>query len=212
MDEIDIIIPIKSKSNRIENKNFRLLNGKPLFRYTLDYALNLPTINRVILCTDKSINDLSDLKDERLIIFDRPDWTTKDNASNLELIKFWTEATNPRVRNICLLQPTHPYRKLLDFEAGFKKFSVQKKLTVGTFESKVHIVSPNGSGAISKNLQISGQYYFFNLDKIDFSKKFLEQDFEYFTLNKNHIEINIDNEADWISAEYFCKKYEYFNL
>ena len=212
MDEIDIIIPIKSKSKRIENKNFRLLNHKPLFRYTLDYALNLPMVNRVILCTDKSVNDLIEFKDEKLKIFDRPDWTTKDNVSNLELIKFWKESTNPRVKNICLLQPTHPYRKFSDFEMGFKKFSVKKKLTVSTFESKVHFVSPKSSGSMCKNLQISGQFYFFNLDKIDFSKKFLEQEFEYFTLNKNHIEINIDNEVDWISAEYFYKKYDYFKL
>ena len=54
---------------------------------------------------------------------------------------------------------------------GFKKFSVKKKLTVSTFESKVHFVSPKSSGAMCKNLQISGQFYFFNLDKIDFSKK-----------------------------------------
>ena len=102
MDEIDIIIPIKSKSKRIENKNFRLLNHKPLFRYTLDYALNLPMVNRVILCTDKSINDLIEFKDEKLKIFDRPDWTTKDNVSNLELIKFWKESTNPRVKHMLI--------------------------------------------------------------------------------------------------------------
>ena len=212
MDEIDIIIPIKSKSNRIENKNFRLLNDKPLFRYTLDYALNLPFVNKVILCTDKRVDDLNNLKNDRLIIFDRPEWTTFDNVSNLEFIKFWSETTSPIVRNICLLQTTHPYRKLSDFKVGFKKFSINKNLTVGIFESKAHMISPKSFEIISKSLQVSGQYYFFNLDKIDFSKKFLTQDFEHFTLNKNHIEINIDNEADWVSAEYFCKKYEYFIL
>ena len=30
--------------------------------------------------------------------------------------------------------------------------------------------------------------------------------------HNNFTQINIDIEADWISAEYFCKKYEYFNL
>ena len=36
MNKIACFIPIKSNSSRVPSKNFRLLNGKPLYRHALD--------------------------------------------------------------------------------------------------------------------------------------------------------------------------------
>lgn len=32
-------IPIKANSERVPGKNFRLLNGKPLYQFTIEHAL-----------------------------------------------------------------------------------------------------------------------------------------------------------------------------
>ena len=54
------IIPIKSTSSRIENKNTRILGDKPLFIHTLDTLLSINTINEVWIDTDsQEIIDLA---------------------------------------------------------------------------------------------------------------------------------------------------------
>jgi|TARA_B110000259_G_scaffold46040_1_gene53496 CMP-N-acetylneuraminic acid synthetase len=40
-------LPVKGKSSRIENKNIKLLDGKPLFIYTLDKLLKCDFIDKV---------------------------------------------------------------------------------------------------------------------------------------------------------------------
>ncbi|MEO0564279.1 MAG: acylneuraminate cytidylyltransferase family protein [Chloroflexota bacterium] len=39
-------------SKGVKNKNIRLLNGKPLIAYSLELALTMPTIDRVVVSTD----------------------------------------------------------------------------------------------------------------------------------------------------------------
>ena len=46
------IIPVKSTSNRIKEKNIKLLGDKPLFLHTLDKLLKIKLINEVWIDTD----------------------------------------------------------------------------------------------------------------------------------------------------------------
>ena len=55
MKEIWAIIPARSGSKGVKNKNIRNLGGKPLFVYSIEIALKSNLISRVILDTD-SIN------------------------------------------------------------------------------------------------------------------------------------------------------------
>ena len=45
------IIPIKKKSTRVPNKNFKIVNGKPLYRYLLD-RLHKTNFNKIYIDTD----------------------------------------------------------------------------------------------------------------------------------------------------------------
>lgn len=46
------LMPLKEHSERVPEKNFRSLHGRPLFRWTLDTLLSVPRIERVVINTD----------------------------------------------------------------------------------------------------------------------------------------------------------------
>jgi CMP-N-acetylneuraminic acid synthetase len=52
---ITAIIPIKHNSTRVPGKNFRLMNGKPLYQWILNTLLDVQKINYIIIDTDSDI-------------------------------------------------------------------------------------------------------------------------------------------------------------
>lgn len=46
------LLPMKANSERVKGKNFRLIAGKPLFRWILDALLDVSEIDRVVINTD----------------------------------------------------------------------------------------------------------------------------------------------------------------
>ena len=46
------LLPLKRNSERVPNKNFRLLHGKPLYRWVLDMLLSVSTIDEIIINSD----------------------------------------------------------------------------------------------------------------------------------------------------------------
>ena len=47
-------IPIKSNSTRVKDKNFKLLNGKPLFQYIIDHCIQAECFDSIYVDTDSS--------------------------------------------------------------------------------------------------------------------------------------------------------------
>ena len=64
---------MKANSERVKGKNFRSLNGKPLFRWILDTLLSVEAINQVVINTDaRAILEENGLTDsDRVLIRDR---------------------------------------------------------------------------------------------------------------------------------------------
>jgi CMP-N-acetylneuraminic acid synthetase len=67
------LLPMKANSERVKGKNFRVFNGKPLFRWILDSLLSIEQIDRVVINTDaRAILADSGLTDsDRVLIRDR---------------------------------------------------------------------------------------------------------------------------------------------
>lgn len=70
------LLPMKAHSARVSGKNFRLLGGKPLFRWILDALLEVSEIDAIVINTDAReilvANGLSDgFGNGRVIIRDR---------------------------------------------------------------------------------------------------------------------------------------------
>lgn len=67
------LLPMKANSERVKGKNFRMFNGKPLFRWVLDSLLSIELIDQVVINTDARAilaeNGLTD--SDRVLIRDR---------------------------------------------------------------------------------------------------------------------------------------------
>lgn len=62
--KLTALLPMKAHSARVTSKNFRMIAGKPLFRWVLDALAATPEIDRVVINTDaRSILADNGLKD-----------------------------------------------------------------------------------------------------------------------------------------------------
>ena len=67
--EIVALMPMKAESQRVKNKNFRLLGGKPLFHWVYDKLNNISDIEKIIINTDAEEAKISgNLKDTSKLI------------------------------------------------------------------------------------------------------------------------------------------------
>jgi CMP-N-acetylneuraminic acid synthetase len=102
---------IKAHSQRVPGKNFRLLGGKPLYRWILDSLLSLSEVDRIVINTDaRALLEEHGLPNtDRLEIRDRPPALCGDSVSANDLIAadlpnlpaasyLMTHATNPFLR------------------------------------------------------------------------------------------------------------------
>lgn len=67
------LLPMKAHSERVKGKNFRMFNGKPLFRWILDSLLSVELIDQIVINTDaRAILAENGLIDsDRVLIRDR---------------------------------------------------------------------------------------------------------------------------------------------
>ncbi len=107
------IIPARGGSKRLPGKNIKLLNGKPLIAYSIEFALNSPEINKVVVSTDsKQIADIS-LQYGAEVLF-RPIELAQDTTKTAPVLLHVVnelEKNNYVPEIIILLQPTCPFRE-----------------------------------------------------------------------------------------------------
>ena len=68
------LMPMKGESIRVENKNFRLLSGKPLFEYMLDTLVSLEMISEILVNTDSDVihAQICQKYGDRITVISRP--------------------------------------------------------------------------------------------------------------------------------------------
>ncbi len=52
LDKIVALVPMRHDSKRVPGKNYRLMNGKPLYAYIIETLLSVPEISQVVVDTD----------------------------------------------------------------------------------------------------------------------------------------------------------------
>ena len=53
--KIAAFVPMRHHSVRVEGKNYRMMNGKPLYHWIIESLLNVPEISEVVVDTDSEI-------------------------------------------------------------------------------------------------------------------------------------------------------------
>ena len=116
MGKIAALLPMKAKSDRVKGKNFRILAGKPLFKWILDTLLSINTIGCIVINTDaRSVlaeNNL--IESDRIIIRDRKSELCGDLVSMNKILAddmnaveadtyLMTHTTNPLLKKDTIL-------------------------------------------------------------------------------------------------------------
>lgn len=128
------LIPARSGSKGVVDKNIKLLNGKPLINHAIDSGKNSKLIDDVFISTDsKNYANLA-LDAGAKAPFLRPEEISRDNSTDLEcfehFINFFKESDMKLPEFIVHLRPTTPVRntKIIDSAIDFfcnnhKKYS-----------------------------------------------------------------------------------------
>ena len=119
------IIPARSGSKSIRNKNIKSYKGKPLLYYSIKTALKSKLIDRVIVSTDSKLYQKLSLKFGAEAPFLRPKKYSSDQSMDYKYIlhasKF-LKKNNYFPDLIILLRPTTPNRKVNVIDKGIKFF------------------------------------------------------------------------------------------
>ncbi len=114
------IIPARSGSKSIKNKNIKKINNIPLIGYSINTAKKSKLIDRIIVSTDsKKIKKIA-LKFKAEVPFLRPKKIAKDNSKDTEYlahaIEYLKDKENYSPSMIAILRPTLPFRnpKIVD--------------------------------------------------------------------------------------------------
>ncbi len=128
------IIPAKGKSRGIAKKNTQKLRTKPLIQYTIQSAIKIRTIDRVIVSTDNEEVVKLSKKLGAEIPFIRPKKLSHSTTTNLEVIKhtlnFLSRKENYSPDIIVLLQLTSPFRSISMIENSIKILKRTKATSV----------------------------------------------------------------------------------
>ena len=124
--KIIAIIPARSGSKGIINKNIKNYKGLPLMVHSIKLAQNCKLINNVIVSTDSQIYAELAIKYNAYVPYYRPPAISEDLSTDYEFMKYhcdWCIKHNKKVPDIIVhLRPTYPNRKLDDLNKCLKLF------------------------------------------------------------------------------------------
>jgi CMP-N-acetylneuraminic acid synthetase len=119
MSKTVAIIPARSGSKGVRDKNIRTLNGKPLIAYSIEHALTAETVERVIVSTDSAEYAEIAKRYGAEVPFLRPAEISGDSSLDIEVfghvLNFLKkEGELPEI--LVHLRPTHPVRETSDID------------------------------------------------------------------------------------------------
>ena len=107
------IIPVRSGSKGVKNKNTRSICGKPLYQYTVDFALKAGA-KKIHITTDIEEILVSAPKEKIILTKRDQKFCTDDTMMSDVLLNFLTGIEGSKIKDdqtIVLLQATSPLRK-----------------------------------------------------------------------------------------------------
>lgn len=125
MTNIIAIIPSRSGSKSIKNKNLQKINGKTLLQKSIEFAISLKNISKVVVSTDSSYYKKLAIKYGADCPFLRPKKLANDLSHDIDVFYHclnWLKKNENYNSDIVInLRPTYPFRKKKDFEFALNK-------------------------------------------------------------------------------------------
>lgn len=123
------IIPARSGSKGLRDKNIKLLDGKPLMAYTIEAAKNSDLFDEIFVSTDSSEYARIAKEFGGNVPFLRSDDLSSDTASSWDVVRdaiLNYKKIGKEFNTVALLQPTSPLRKSEDIINGYKMMEKKK--------------------------------------------------------------------------------------
>ena len=215
------IIPARSGSKGLIDKNIKELNGKPLIQYSIEAAKKTDLFSRVIVSTDSEKYSEISRKIGAEVPFLRSELTSSDNASSWDVVRevlnMMKEKYDERYDTVCLLQPTSPLRTSEDIIRSYELFALKNADAVTSVCEVDH--SPLWTMTLDDSLSLKEyrkrsqdiprqkiqQYYRVNgaiyIRKIDYTQEHLLLDNdEYAYIMSKQTSVDIDDKYDFAIA------------
>lgn len=127
---IVVLIPARSGSKGLKNKNILKLKGIPLIAHTIKFARKIIGVKNVFVSTDsKKIKAISK-KYKAEVPFLRPKKYSKDNSKDLDVFKhflrWYRKSYKKEIDLIIHLRPTTPFRSLKKVNKAINLFKDNK--------------------------------------------------------------------------------------
>lgn len=222
------IIPARSGSKGLKDKNIKQLNNKPMIAYTIEAAVKSGVFDDVIVSTDsQKYADIS-IKYGASVPFLRPDYLSTDTATTNDVIEYTIKELKETEKDydyFMILQPTSPLRQPEDILGAVKLLFEKDANSVVSVCEVEH--SPLYMNTLDKSLSMNSflqndiktrrqelpKYYRLNgaiyLCKADYFlryKNFYKEKSYAYIMDKKR-SVDIDDEIDFIMAKSLQKYY-----
>lgn len=155
MSSVVAIIPARSGSKGVVDKNIRLLAGRPLLAYSITVARQVAGIKRIIVSTDSEYYSKVAIEYGAEVPFLRPVEISADNSTDYEWIDHlldWMQREEGGVPDYLVhLRPTTPLREFEQIESAIKRL---KQNTEATALRSVHEMSESAY----KTVEVDNNY------------------------------------------------------
>ena len=220
------IIPARSGSKGIIDKNIKDLCGKPLMAYTIEAALNSDCFDEVMVSTDSELYADIARRIGANVPFLRSELTSSDTASSWDMVDEVLNGYQKRGNEFdtfCLLQPTSPLRTAEDIKAAYELFIEKAKFAVVSVCEAEH--SPLWCGHLPetnefvgfvdessvkqrqvgrKYYRLNGAIYIVSINRFK-KEKYLYRDGSFAYVMCQNKSVDIDTELDFKLAEILMK-------
>lgn len=160
------IIPARSGSKGLPNKNILMLGNKPLITYTIEAALKSKEFERVIVSTD-SLEYKYIAEKFGAEVFMRSEELSNDKASSFVVIEDVLKKIETTIDYFVLLQVTSPFRNENHIKESIKVF----ENGIDTYDFLVSMQKSDKSSSLIKPIYNSGTLEEYNIDYSNYSRQ-----------------------------------------
>ncbi len=217
------IIPARSGSKGLKNKNIKSLAGHPLMYYSIRASIDSDVFDEVMVSTDSQ--QYADIAKEcgASVPFLRSEEMSSDTATSWDMVEEVLdkyEEIGKHFDTICLLQPTSPLRSALDIQNAYRLYNDKKAnavvavcqaehppMSLGTLDADGglgHFVSREGIGRrqdYKSYYRINGAIYFVDVKSLR-ADHYIYKENSYAYIMDSDRSIDIDSEFDFRLAEF----------
>lgn len=219
------IIPARSGSKGLPDKNIKELCGKPLLAYSIEAAIASQCFDVIMVSTDSEKYAELARRHGAEVPFLRSEETSTDVASSWDMVDEVLSRyadLGKKFDTFCLLQPTSPLRTANDIKLAYKKYIDEASFAVVSVCEAEH--SPLWCGKLPENhelldfikqdaikrrqdggkfYRLNGAIYIVNTEKFK-TDRFFYQSGSYAYVMSQENSIDIDSEMDFRIAEFLA--------